>query len=597
MSEERYTPVRLVIDNAEEPPEPADTDDDDHRHGGGGRDDLLPADCPAEALGKRQGIYYFLNDKREMIALKKLERLAIEELYGQHADRLDEHFPRKNADGDPNGWRPEKASRALSIACSMKPLFDPEKTLRGRGAWRDDDGRLVIHCGDRMYVNGKPRPPGMQGRYIMPAFAPIPHPWSQPVTREAGEELMALVGHWNWKREIDARLILGQIAATYLGGALEWRPVDWLIAPKESGKSTLLRAVRTIHDGWSIGGSGDSPASVWQRLGHDTIGVWLDETETGEDNRKLIRMVELARAAASGDKIPRGGADHNAVEFEARSAFTFSSIRYPPLLPQDRSRIAILRLLPLRANQKAPELVPAKLRALGRRLLRRLIDGWARFDQALEMYRAALEKGGHSLRGQMVYGTMLACADVLLADGEVNSETAHVYADQLTVDQMPDAGDDDDSDEMMWLRRLLSTLLPLDGQGPKNTVAYWLRQEARNGTLYEEAARVLGNHGIKVIRPKNAQVGFKPEAFAVSNDHTGLFKIHNGTHWAGRSGTMGGWVQPARDLPGACGWGTLRYGGVPAKGTAIPLSLVLDVETDELAERAEQTSFAPTLDD
>src|SRR4051794_13182870 len=104
MTDER-TPIRLIIDNAQDAPAAdIDADDDGRRRGGGPPNHLLPEGCPVEPLGKRQGIYYFLNDKRELIALKKLERLAIEELWGRYADELDETFPRKNQDGDIVGW-------------------------------------------------------------------------------------------------------------------------------------------------------------------------------------------------------------------------------------------------------------------------------------------------------------------------------------------------------------------------------------------------------------------------------------------------------------------------------------------------------------
>jgi hypothetical protein len=144
-----------------------------------------------------------------------------------------------------------------------------------------------------------------------------------------------------------------------------------------------------IFDGALIAVSDASAAGVWQKLGHSTLPVILDEVEAEEDNRRGQGLIKFARQAASGGLVLRGGSDHGASEFTARSGFLFSSILIPPLQPQDRSRMAVLELKELQGNSE-PNLDTRHLSDLGQRLMRRLVDGWARWGATLDMYRAAL---------------------------------------------------------------------------------------------------------------------------------------------------------------------------------------------------------------
>jgi hypothetical protein len=91
----------------------------------------------------------------------------------------------------------------------------------------------------------------------------------------------------------------------------------------------------------------------------------IDEAEAGADNRKITEVVELARVASSGDKMHRGGQDHQAHEFTLQSPFWFSSINIPPLEGSDRSRLAILELRPFGRARRHPISVPTILPTWG----------------------------------------------------------------------------------------------------------------------------------------------------------------------------------------------------------------------------------------
>lgn len=82
---------------------------------------------------------------------------------------------------------------------------------------------------------------------------------------------------------------------------------------------------------------------------------------------------------------------------------------------QDRSRLAILDLKPLRPGTREPALESEWMRRMGAAMTRRLVDGWGRFDATLRVYRETLKAAGHVARAADQFGVLLACADLLLA--------------------------------------------------------------------------------------------------------------------------------------------------------------------------------------
>jgi hypothetical protein len=580
--------LREVINNAA-PAKLSPTNNDGDDDGGSPRRPLppaLPPDCPVIPIGMGEGTRYYLNAARQLVTLKVRDhtRLEIMGMFGEHADLVHEIWPRKKKITDKNGvereivtgWRPEEAGEQLMRLSAAKGIWSPIEKARGRGCWRDESGGLVVNIGSAVFSDGQWRRPGLYGDHVMIAREAILKPalLSEPGgTRGAGAEILALLSTWQWRRPIDARLLLGWIVCALLGAALPIRPVGWIIGPRATGKSTLQTAVTELMGGWLMAVLDPTPASIWQTLRHDCLPVAIDEAEPDEDRdnrRRLNELVKLARLGFSGGKLPRGGSDGEATEYSLRSAVLFSSINRPPLLPQDRSRMVLMRLGKLPIDQHLPDVSRERLRPLGARLLRRAIDGWPRLGAAFEQLRLALKAEGHEGRSSEVFGMALAASEVVLSDYAMDSDTAAELAAQLPYSTLVEA-EDDLPDEESWLSRLLSCRIPLDGTGPRNTVAAWLRQAVKSTNLYDrqEADRILAQYGLKAIRPK---AGGEPVQFAVANHGAGLEQLHDGTHWAGRSGAIGGWKAAARELPDAEET-TQRFGDWRGKGTVIPLKL------------------------
>lgn len=590
--------VRLVIDNAQTVDAPRSDDDDGDRGGGDGGALQLPDKCPVTPLGVLGDVFFYLDAMQQLRPLPAREhsRLGILALFGSRNFMLEDFWPRKTrttGEGGEEifittGWKPERAAEALMASAAARGVWNPIERVRGRGAWIGDNGELFLHCGDVVLAGGKWCEPGLLGKHVYPASSPTLRPAFDREGRGANNTadwLFALLKSWNWRRkEIDALLLLGWIGAALVGGALDWRPLAWITGGAGTGKSTLHKLIGRLFDSGLVQVSETSPAGIWQKLGHSTLPVEIDELEAEEDNRRTNAVIKLARQAASGGLILRGGADHQAAEFTARSCFMFSSVLMPPLLGQDRSRMAILELGELQ-GETPPDLAPAKLREAGSKLLRRLVDGWPRMAETLEIYRTSLLTKGHSARGADVFGTLLACADLMLKDRTPDSDSVAEFTDKLDAVHMAEI-DDNARDEERCLQHILSSAIVVAG-GVKRSVAEYIERAASDNHEddWQGASRVLGTYGMKVLRKT------VPYVFAVANYHVELAKLFEGTHWGGRSGTMGVWVQALRRLPGAeRSTENVRCGGTSGKATLMPISLVVS-KPDEQDRRERDASL------
>ncbi len=542
----------------------------------------LPPGCPVKALGVQGGLSYFLDANGQLRAMKpqEMSRLGIQVLFGHTNPQIEQLWPRLGAKGAILGPDYEDASSALIAAASHEGIFDASERVRGRGAHLGDDGELVLHLGDTILAGAARHDPGLLGGFVYAAAKPLPRPWRTPVAggeRSPANGLIELLSSWNFKRgRLDAMLLLGWVGASWLAGALPWRPHVWCTGGFGTGKSTLLLTIDTLFGGALVSVSDASAAGVWQKLGRATLPVAIDEMEAEQDNRRQQGVAKLARQAASGGVVLRGGADHAGSEFVVRSSFLFSSILMPPLLPQDRSRLAVIELGEL-GGELAPAIEPRRMREIGQMLLRRMIDGWPRWRDTLAVYRAALAEAGHTARGADLFGTLLAATDLLLHDGEPNADYARELAEQLDVSSLAEAADLA-RDEEMCLRHLLTLSIPPEGTA-KQTIGAWIKRAAAKNYHdpdRDEAQRVLGRFGLKVVHEGERS------HFAIASCHAELGKLFAGTRWAGIAGALGVWTQTLRRLPQARPSGkNLWFAGAAAKATLIPLELALPTGSDE----------------
>ena len=553
----------------------------------------LPNGCPVTPLGKGQGVSYYLDELRQLITLKARDhgRLNLQDLFGTQTHLLSEFWPRygkPDADGkfEITGCKFEDAGNDLMKAAARAGIWNPTEKIRGVGAWKSQDGKLINHLGDCVVIEGKEYEPGLIGREVYPAAEPLPHPSKEPAKggeHGPGMELLRLIKSWNWRRtEIDPMLLLGWIGAAMLGGALTWRPLAWITGGQGTGKSTLHAVLKDIFGGGLVSVTDPTGAGLWQKLGYATLPVAIDELESEVDNRKVDGVIKLARQASSGGIVLRGGQDHKGVEFVTRSCFLFSSINIPSMEVQDLSRLAFLDLEPLKEGSIL-RLDSDRLAEIGSALRRRLSDGWRRLDETIGIYSAALTEQGHNARGCDQFGTLLACADLILNDEETPGEIAREFAARLKASDIAERVGQI-SDELGMINHLMTIVVEPYRGGRRQTIGELIDHASDGDPTVdpEESNKALGTYGLKIEEFEGR------EYLALANQHAGLSGLFANTKWSARPGRSGGWVQSARRIKGyVVPKKTIWIGGATGRCTFIPLEGIFPTKVLQAISRTD----------
>ncbi|MEO0678587.1 MAG: hypothetical protein AAFZ02_13645, partial [Pseudomonadota bacterium] len=444
--------------------------------------------CPVRPLGVRGKHAYYLDVLGQMRAIDNHNAQNIQSLFGHQIPKLVFNFPQWKKDDDggfirqKNRFDQTTASMAMHAAASECGVFNPDNAVRGVGAWADEDGQLVYHLGDAVLIEGQLHDPGRHGRHIYPAQPTIPHPERKPTSPDPTPEILATLETWNWtNKDIHPFIALGMIATQMLCGALDWRPVFWLLAPAGAGKSEFQKLVKLLHGDDGLLQTTDATKSgITSKLGQSSLPVAVDELEPGDERSTKERdIIALARVAASGGEWFRGSADQTGVGGKVYSAFLFSSILIPGVMKtQDVQRLIRLELNPLEAGTAKLSLEARTWRARGARLKQLLIDRWESWPERLAAWRHALEIASVMGRDADNWGTVLAMADMALSDEIMAPDAMESWAKKIAF--VAEAGRDDVmNDAEAMLLHLLAQPFDIYRRGELYSVAQWIMAAAQ----------------------------------------------------------------------------------------------------------------------
>jgi len=547
----------------------------------------LPASCPVQPLGttSRDGkdSYHFLNPLGEVHTLdaKSMGKGPIAGLFKGRTAWLWWAWPRWNKTGkEVVGWEAEQARDALIDACANVGIYDPDR-VRGRGAWRNSDGSLTYHAGDRVLVNGVWRRPGRFGDWIYPGRPPMGTPWPRPVEGGTGgpfDYFLKLVETWNWRRKaIDAHLLTGWLAQSMLNGALDWRSMLFVTAEKGSGKSTLQKVLIHASGHGALHSVNTTAAYLYQKVGHDAVPVIVDELEAQADGvtSKVVAIVEIIRTAASGGRIGRGSSEGAARDYECRSPFICTSINVPPMRGQDQSRFAILTLDPFKqAKADGGDLDWAAVETNGRQLLRRMLDGWPRWAATLTAFKTALiEQGNHDARGADQFGALLAAAHIAHRDEVPTPDELAYWAHELHAGELTETKHK--TDDWRDCLRYLTDVIP-DGMRNKDSIRPNLASrlaEFREGRGLEDLAKLANSIGCAISFPKGATQTWDQARLFIPYAHPETFKVFAGTTWPGVPGAGGVWHTTLQRAPVEIAWVDTCGAGLDKKRHGIMVQL------------------------
>ncbi|QQN75031.1 hypothetical protein [Croceicoccus sp. YJ47] len=592
----------------------------------------LPQPCPVTPLGVLGSKIQFLD------RLNQLQTVATEcrknDMTLWFGDGyLIGHFPqyKKGKDGEPgdvDGFNQKTASAALVEDCATKGIFNPAGRVFGRGAHvaRGDEDQMVLHLGSKLLIANAPDKKGKRRKDVITARAgalDVPghgtlyfpaRPSLPPIADKAsaaadGRELLSLLGKWYWvDPDASTLLLLDGIAQMFICGALPWRSHIWLAGPTAAGKSSLQTLIRSIHDGdWCLHTEDSSERRLRQTLDNDTLPVLIDEAEAHDNPEKLKNILNLMKKGSSGGKIHRGGADDKGHEFVVRSSFILSSVLHASMRGEDRNRIAILEMREVPLEVPPLELEEATWRVMGRRMHRRMIDQWPRYLHTLNLYKRAIAAQRYEGRWQDTYGTLLACADLLLYDTAPDSGAMHeegmerIHSAVAKILPMMTRGKSEARTDVERVQmHLMSHMLPGAHGKPGEPVGVWLDRAMKTKVVpgqFEtspvqegpdhDAREKLKSHGLRVIEVEpNKSGGWKFGGDAKLDDagwaegylavaystNKALAEIFRGSEWAGD-----GYLQSLGKIPGAKKGIKIRFAGrsAPDNALAVPLAALM----------------------
>lgn len=587
-----------------------------------GRPPRLPQPCPVTPLGiSGKSIVFLDRSKQLQTAPTKCDKGDMMLWFGD--DWLCRHFASKWQDEKPIEWNQRRAQVAFIEDCHGLGIFSPEGRVFGRGAHRarDNAEQLVLHLGDRVMLagpgtvdkRGKPTrepqlfPAGRVGDAYFTALARLPAPADEPATRAEGRGLLKALGRWYWTDPGVAELLmLGDIGQMFVCGALDWRTHVWLNGPTAAGKTALQKIIRAILADWCLYTEDASEAALRQVLRDDTLPVLIDEAEPHDNPERQRAIINLMKKASSGAKMYRGGADHKASEFTAQSCFLLSSVLHSPLKGEDRNRLVILDMREVPDGAEPLELELAMWRQLGRKFHRRMIEQWSRFERTLDCYKREIQRNRFTGRWADTFGTLLACADLLLFDYgpeelpmhdeeeepdrvrkwvakilplmargrvEARSDVERVQLHMLT-HMLPGAHGQPPESVGMWLTRAMA-LKRVPGEF-ETIPDDWVPDEAARAKLKSYGLRVVsvvrktgGGEGIDDALPDRWEDGYLAVAYSTNK---ALCEVFRGSEWAD-----GGWVQSLGKITGPDGriarkGFKVRFAGKPDNAVLVPLS-------------------------
>lgn len=595
--------------------------DDGGAGSGGGNDGAvtgprLPEDCPVKPIGTEGGMFHFLSALGELRSLKA-DQVANKHIVGLFAPKsqyLLDTWPRKKLvkSTDPvsgevteewivTGWRTDDVSMVLMDEAARCGVWNAREKVRGRGGWRAKDGSLILHAGDTVLFQGKWEKPGVYEQMVYPSQPASPRP-ARHAVRQADELAPRLVDHllargvpsgnllsaggillelfkcWQFVRpHIDPWLLLGWNAAAPYGGALDYRPLIWLTGDAATGKSALQKVIGFLHGSGILQSPDATEAAVRQTLGQQSLPVAIDEAEAEGDNRKMQALIKLARlSATSQGNIARGGQDHEAHQFRATSCFLFSSILIPPIPPQDKSRLAVLEMEPIKAGMREPPLIEGEIEALGAQLRKDMADRWPDWPKRLAMFESAMiDIGKHKGRTANQFGSLLAAASLLLAKDAPEAAELEQWGKALSADLLTEVSENT-TEAQRCIEWLVTSPVQLTRGGERKTIGEWLGDAVSQIDRGLTDAAQVRNHAREAL----ARIGLALPSttkglpgvvyVAIASNHRGLSEVFRDSRWGD-----GVWSQALRRTPGALGYERAKIGGSTMACTLLPIAELL----------------------
>ncbi|MEE9499616.1 MAG: CHC2 zinc finger domain-containing protein [Nitrospinaceae bacterium] len=245
--------------------------------------------------------------------------------------------------GDKKDW---DLAQSDIIHVSSVGDFDPDR-MRGRGAWREPDGRICYHNGkkvvgdiseSRIYLRRSFKDIGLSGSHA---------------SAEARQSVFNAAIDLTFTTFADCIRTLSWAVLAPFAGALPWRPAGLLTAASGTGKTTIVNSIiKPLAMPIICSGGESTAAGIRQRIGVDSCAVVVEEAEADTQKKKQNRdeTFSLMRQSTSDDSpdVLKGTIDGKGMRFTLRSMFFFVSIS--PEIDNEADETRIFRVNLSKAN-------------------------------------------------------------------------------------------------------------------------------------------------------------------------------------------------------------------------------------------------------
>ena len=442
-----------------------------------------------------------------------------------------------------------EAADEMMECARQKGIYDDAGRVRGVGAWLDA-GRLLIHTGPIVYVDGKPTEPHnvKSMRYVYVKGPKIFDIGDRPLNRDERDAFIRISEMLNWENPVNAIILRGFIVSATVGSALSWRPNIWIWGDHGSGKSYVaLNIVSAALGDMALDVSlGTTESGLRQTLGYSGRPIVYDESEgkTNSQKQTIMNVVALARLASDGKSVIKFGQNSFKAQFSACFASTIPVISEKA----DESRIMRIKLNVNKAvNAKRHfQILKDEVSRLidknfSRRLMSLVANNFHTFRHNIEIFNTAAQKCSNNPRAADQIGAIMAGAYLLESDGVVNEDYAEQWVSQFDWTGYTTIGEQTDCEAIVsyLLQSVVRVQHPVKG-GMDLSIGELLMAAAGKGDIsHQDAQRNLLHYGIKYHN--------KEIIIANRNQHLArLFK--DKPEWATGDG---GWSNIIASYPGA----------------------------------------------
>lgn len=483
--------------------------------------------------------YYYSKFTRQVRALKAKEHTANNFLSMAESSWWLSKFDNGK---DSIDW--QEASSYMMSKCRLAGIYDAQR-LRGRGCWIDD-GRIVLHLGDQLIVNGEPvELDSFQSKYVYQASRKKRLP-VKPLDNESANGIIQAMSKVGWERPASALLLAGWCVLAPICGTLDWRPHIWITGGSGSGKSTIKDCfIKTLVDDMGMYLTlRSTTAGVQQEMKADAFSIVIDEfVDYGgrATKDKIQAFLDMMRDASGGNEVVlKGSTNGQSVRYECHSMVALMGIQVCTNEQAVLNRTAQLALKS-HANKTIEDkkrnegqwsdvqhTIDQKIYAIpniGNRLFARTLDLIDVIHYNIKVFKKAANTYFGSARHADQYGSLLAGAYSLISDSKVNEMTALNFIESYDWDSYTE--DSEEDEQTQALSDIMQINIRVEGEGmPKEkTIGEWVDM-SRSGDPVGSISKQhideqLARHGIKV----------RLDGIVIANNNDKLSKLLQGKPW------------------------------------------------------------------